>query len=228
MNHTEFSNEFDILYNNIMSNAAPGLSEYDKSVLLTKAQEELVISIYTGRNTLGIGFEIVEESRRYLDVLVKTVTITDKLIGKKGVSPSSIFYSIPDDVWFITYEAATLSSPELKCSDKEAAVIPTLQDDYFRVKDNPYRGPSKDRVLRLDSEGNIAELISKYSVDSYLLRYLRKPSPIILADLSEYNVTINGISTITECELNTALHNLILEYAVKMAKAMYQGDIQAD
>ena len=33
----EFSNEFDILYNNSMSNAAPGVDEYEKSVFLTKA-----------------------------------------------------------------------------------------------------------------------------------------------------------------------------------------------
>jgi len=33
----EFSNEFDLLYNNIMSNSAPGLNEYEKSVFLTKA-----------------------------------------------------------------------------------------------------------------------------------------------------------------------------------------------
>lgn len=26
----EFSNEFDILYNNVMSNQAPGLDEYEK------------------------------------------------------------------------------------------------------------------------------------------------------------------------------------------------------
>ena len=37
----EFSNEFDILYNNSMSNAAPGLNEYEKSVFLTQAQESL-------------------------------------------------------------------------------------------------------------------------------------------------------------------------------------------
>lgn len=33
----EFSDEFDVLYNNIMSNQAPGLDEYEKSVFLTKA-----------------------------------------------------------------------------------------------------------------------------------------------------------------------------------------------
>jgi len=33
----EMSNEFDVLYNNVSSNQAPGLNEYEKSVLLTKA-----------------------------------------------------------------------------------------------------------------------------------------------------------------------------------------------
>lgn len=42
MNVVEFSNSFDILYNNIMSNAAPGINEYEKSVLLTKAQDEIL------------------------------------------------------------------------------------------------------------------------------------------------------------------------------------------
>ena len=43
MNHLEFSSEFDILYNNIMSNTAPGLDEYEKSVFLTQAQEQLIV-----------------------------------------------------------------------------------------------------------------------------------------------------------------------------------------
>ena len=36
MTITEFSTEFDILYNNISSNMAPGLNEYEKSVFLYK------------------------------------------------------------------------------------------------------------------------------------------------------------------------------------------------
>ena len=42
MTTQEFSNEFDVLYNNIMSNQAPGLDEYEKSVFLTKAQLEIL------------------------------------------------------------------------------------------------------------------------------------------------------------------------------------------
>lgn len=32
----EFSDEFDVLYNNISSNQAPGLDEYEKSLFLTR------------------------------------------------------------------------------------------------------------------------------------------------------------------------------------------------
>ena len=47
MDIKEFSNEFDVLYNNIMSNQAPGLDEYEKSVFLTKAQNELIKNYFT-------------------------------------------------------------------------------------------------------------------------------------------------------------------------------------
>lgn len=37
MTNAEFSNEFDTLFNNITSNQAPGIDEYEKSVFLTQA-----------------------------------------------------------------------------------------------------------------------------------------------------------------------------------------------
>lgn len=70
MTTAEFSEEFNLLYNNISSNAAPGLDEYEKSVFLTQAQEAVVISIYNG-NSVDVAFEGTEEIKRYLDVLVK-------------------------------------------------------------------------------------------------------------------------------------------------------------
>ena len=49
MTANEFSQEFDILYNNIASNQAPGLTEYEKSVFLTKAQDEIIKNYFTGK-----------------------------------------------------------------------------------------------------------------------------------------------------------------------------------
>lgn len=54
----EFSNEFDILYNNIMSNKAPGLDEYEKSVFLTRAQDDIVKRYFTAKGNKDIeGFD---------------------------------------------------------------------------------------------------------------------------------------------------------------------------
>ena len=68
MTTAEFSNEFDVLYNNIMSNQAPGLNEYEKSVFLTKAQNELVKN-YFNKKSLGNqekeGFD--ENPKRQID-----------------------------------------------------------------------------------------------------------------------------------------------------------------
>ena len=66
MDIQQFSAEFDLLYNNVTSNQAPGLNEYEKSLYLTKAQEEYVLSLYNGKNPYGDSFEKTEELRRYL------------------------------------------------------------------------------------------------------------------------------------------------------------------
>ena len=74
MTPQEFSSEFDILYNNIMSNKAPGLDDYEKSFFLTQAQEILVLTYYNGNNSSKDSFEKTEEVRRYLDALVTKET----------------------------------------------------------------------------------------------------------------------------------------------------------
>lgn len=65
MNLQEFNNEFDILFNSISSNNAPSLNEYEKSVFLTQAQEEVVIASYTGTLN-GESFESAEEVKTYI------------------------------------------------------------------------------------------------------------------------------------------------------------------
>ena len=220
MNHLEFSSEFDILYNNIMSNTAPGLDEYEKSVFLTQAQEQLIVQYYSGE-PYG-SFEETELIRKILDELVYTFTTSSKLPNLLGLSPNSVFFKIPDDAWFITYEKVKLSDESL-CGDKEAIVIPTRQDEFYKIQNNPFKGPNEHRVLRLDVNGNTKELISKYNITEYLIRYLVKPTPIILIDLED-GLTINGLDTITECNLNPVIHRTLLNLAVKLAKIAYTGN----
>lgn len=58
MTNPEFSAEFDVLYNNITSNQAPGLDEYEKSVFLTKAQDEILKAYFNPKgNKFFEGFD---------------------------------------------------------------------------------------------------------------------------------------------------------------------------
>ena len=57
------------------------------------------------------------------------------------------------------------------------------------------------------------------TIAKYLVRYIRKPNPIILEDLGE--LSIQGVSTPSECELNPLAHFDILLKAVEMAMSRY-------
>ena len=212
MTNEEFSNEFDILINNI--NVGLEFDEYEKSVYLTKAQEEVVEGLYTGKIT-GDSFEGTEQLRRYLADLVKTAILPCNK-APKGLSNNSVFAVLPDDLWFITYESVALNGDTPCINGKEIQVIPVTQDEYHRIKGNPFRRQNSRRALRLDVGNSMVELISDEDIRSYLVRYMSRPEPIILLDLPE-ELSINNVNEKTECKLNPGLHRTILEVAVNMA-----------
>ncbi len=222
----EFSDNFDILLNSYGSKHDLGeqlsqtvtLDEYEKSLFLTKAQEEIVLSLYTGKNTYGDSFEKTEEIRRYLANLIAEVAlepITNTNGIPLGIASTSKFFTLPEDLWFITYEAVEVSNA--KCPSKNILkVFPTKQDEYHSIKDNPFRGLNDRRALRLDlSEGNV-EIVCKYTVSKYYVRYIKKLSPIILIDLHE-GLKVGEEDKESECMLHETLHQKILERAVALA-----------
>mgnify|MGYP003496152545 FL=1 len=217
MTISEFSNQFDILYNNITSNQAPGLSEYEKSVFLTKAQDYLVTSIYDG-NIDGNSFEGTEEMARYIEQLTTQIIINTFTQGS-GITSYSVFASLPSNLWFIVYESALIQSTNPGCltNGKEVLVTPVTHDQFNKIEKNPFRGASINRVLRISSQ-NKSELISKYPITQYKIRYIRNSNPIILEDLSQYGLTIKGQSQAMTSELNNVLHNVILDKAVALAQ----------
>lgn len=227
MTRQEFSDSFTTLLNSYSKQAEFGeqfskkeivLDEYEKSVLLTHAQEELVMSYYDGKNIYGDSFEATEELRRQLDSLVKTkVYTTQDMVEGTGVSNNSVFFQLPSDLAFITMEQLTYDDESLGCyNGSRVNVQPTKQDEYNKIKNNPFRGVTKYKALRLDAGNGVVEIISKYNIDKYLIRYISRPEPIVLEDLPN-GLTIEGISVATECKLNPVLHKTVLERAVLMA-----------
>ena len=241
MTTTEFSDMFDVLYNNIMSNAAPGLNEYEKSVFLTKAQDELIKNYLNPQgNKYREGFD--GSAKRQIDFsrLIKSVDITP-------TTPSGSFDDrardvlFPDDTFVIINEMLLLKSGNDKKGTRQ--VIPITYDEYTRLMSKPYKEPLKNQAWRLitgqqsittdevTTEYSQAELIiNNNDLDktiTYKLRYVRRPQPIIVANLTSAvgdNVTLGGIVGPSECELDPVIHEEILQRAVELAKAAYAAD----
>lgn len=73
----EMDDMFEVLYNNITSNQAPGLNAYEKSVFLTKAQDEIVKNYFNpkskGNNTQD-GFDA--NQKRQIDFSMLTTVFS--------------------------------------------------------------------------------------------------------------------------------------------------------
>lgn len=254
-NCQEWSLAFDQLYNNVTSNKAPGLNEYEKSVFLTDAQDNVVIGLYNG--TFGKAFESTEDVSNYLATLVRQEEC-EEVSGSSSeddncirISPNSVVYSLKeeaDEILFRTFEWCYVDSACKKDSEghpvqEQIVVVPITQDEYWRTIRNPFKKQNANRVLRLeysktdiDENGKIivskySELISDRKIDSYYIRYITRPEPIILTDLGddpesgeEYEgLTIHGKYKAQTCTLDDAIHQLILNEAVRMAKAAWQS-----
>ena len=195
-------------------------NEYEKSVFLTKAQEEIVKELYSGRYT-GDSFEKTEQLRRELEALVtqefydeSKAQDANKLDDAKYIHT---VFNLPSDCLYIIYEQVSWQSDNKCLNGFVADVIPVTHDAYWRVRNNPFRGPNVRKVLRLDNSDNQIELVSSNNIGKYLLRYLKRPEPIILANLpDEY---IDGKNEAQTCKLTESIHRNILERAVRMALA---------
>ena len=216
MTNKEFDTQFDIFYNNIASNAAPSVTSYEKSVFLTQAQRDIIIGLYNGREIPGISFESTEEARKYLSNLVK--------VHEVDIDNINTLIELPNKLWFITLEESIFNDDSYEClKGNIMEVVPARQDNLYSLLDNPFKGPSERRVLRVDINGKI-KLYSKYKINKYIVTYVEQPNPIILEDLSDYDLSIEGISTESESNINPILHRAVLERAVALAKAAYIGN----
>ena len=222
MTATEFEVGFDVLYNNITSNQAPGLNTHEKSLFLTKAQDEVLKNYFTSSskgNTTGQGFDDSAKRQADFSTLMKVAKCTLSATLNK-IDRRSTVYSFPSDVYIVINESIVTTA------NKDLQVVPVKFDEYSRLMSKPYKRPLKYQAWRLLNSGTangnssvkVVEIITNPgdSVKDYNIRYIRKPKPIVLGDLD--GLTIEGVSTTSECELDPILHEDILQRAVELAK----------
>ena len=217
MTTNEFRNEFFIHYNAIATQSAPSIDDFELSVYLTKAQLEIIKDYY---NPLGNkykkGFENSEKRRVDLKELVDNYNSTTTITSNKRISLDSKFFVIPEDVFVIIYETATITTGDCFI-DKQITVVPKTHDEYNIQIQNPFKQPHKNKVV---------ELISPYAISEYQLRYIKYPKPIILTNLNTSfpgdNLSIDGFTSEQTCELDKSIHREILDRAVELALRDYK------
>lgn len=232
MTAVEFSDQFDVMYNNIMSNAAPGLNEYEKSVFLTKAQDEVVKNYFNPKgNKYQEGFD--GSAKRQIDFskLMKSSSISLSTSNTSFDARAKVG-TLPSDVLVVINEVITLTSGGSPAGTRQ--VIPITYEEYTRLMSKPYKEPLKNQAWRLitgqTSAATIEVIINNNDIaksPAYKIRYVRKPNPIVVANLASAvgdGVSVGGISVMTECELDASIHQEILQRAVELAKAAYATD----
>lgn len=227
MTNQEFSDQFDVLYNNITSNQAPGLDEYEKSVFLTEAQDDIIKSYFNPRlNKSQEGFDGNEKRQIDFSMIVKTksyTTFLQPILDNRNNTKSIVLSS---DIMMIINEFADV---DRDLTPIRLTVIPLDYREYSRLMNKPYKRPNHYqawRILNSSDGANVSDIIIGPSdtLIKYSVRYVKKPRAIILTNLS--GVTLDGNFEEQECELDPILHQEILQRAVELAKAAYSGGLQ--
>ena len=254
MNTQEFSDSFDTLLNSYASQAVFGeqaakseivLDEYEKSVLLTQAQDIVLKSYFESRtNAQGEGFD--DSTKRQVDFssLIKVAELSQAEDQSKVFDDRGIIYNMPlrkypidnggtitweekegtTDVLFILNEKLLTTMGGIK---KNYVVVPINFKEYDREMSKAYAQPLKKQAWRMfqnqeqgfDIQSEVIprwNLTAKERITGYKIRYVRRAYPIVLTDLPD-GMEIDGFTKEQECELNPILHPEILQKAVELA-----------
>lgn len=170
MTNQEFSDAFSTLLNSYNTQAAFGdqasqreivLDEYEKSVLLTQAQDIIVKSYFEG--STGQGFD--DSIRRQVDfsslIKVSDLSPTEGSSSYKAFDTRGIVYDLPKvlggtntEVLYILneklIETKYISIGEQEVTEtKEYVVVPINYREYDREMSKPYAQPLKKQAWRL-------------------------------------------------------------------------------
>lgn len=235
----EFSSEFDILYDQVTSNNAAPLNEYEKSVFLTQAQDDLIKSYfipYGNKQFAGIDSNEIRQADFFN--LIKVYNFEDEDIwdstffnqsGSASVDINSISSDPLKKILIILNESVKVIRDNKEIT---LSVTPISYTKYKQLLLTPYPRPLRNEAWRIniqEENGKLIELLAGPAdqIIKYSVRYIKRPRPIILTSIGEDGLTIDGQSGESECELDPIIHREILNRAVELAKAAYQGDLNS-
>ena len=242
MTTQEFSNTFDTLLNSYNSQGLFGeqasrgeivLDEYEKSVLLTQAQDIIVKQYFEGGGVNG-GFD--DSARRQVDfsnlITVAEISKETSSLPTANYDERSIIFKTPQVLYVLNEKIVVSTNVGGVTKKRQYVVVPINYKEYDRQMSKAYAQPLKKQAWRLFQDGG-ASTLDLYSEiipvegsivtgedPKYKIRYIRRPKPIILVNLdfaTQSDLEIDGVKTVSECELNPIMHMDILNKAVELA-----------
>lgn len=201
MTAQEFSNEFDVLYNSITNGNAPGVTEYEKSVFLTRAQLEYIQELIKGNTVYGQGVDDTTNVRLQLYPLYKEANYAEfkqYLVQQKVLHILNVEYSL---------------------GNKIIPAVPISYDEYTTIKNNPFKS-NKNRAYYIQSSNDVTIHYNSNKVENpnCTFYYIEYPTPIITDDeLAEDTIDNNKAYQKQDCILPKSTHFEILKKAVQLA-----------
>jgi hypothetical protein len=217
MTAEEMQYNFELKMNTIHSLNKP-FESYDINQFLNESQDQEVDNHYSVRD--GDTREHFESDEKLRTELAELITNIDVAAAAFDTSDSAlhangVFVAVPSNFMYALKEQCDIQYSD--CNNQTAAntiaIKPVTHDEYIVNILNPFKQPYNELAWRLDYSNATAdtkrhELITDgdYSITSYRLRYLKRPGRINILDGSD-------------CELNSNLHEEIVNRAVRLAGA---------
>lgn len=166
MTTQEFSTEFDVLYNNVTSNQAPGLNEYEKSVFLTKAAYQLVNEYFNNRTDgVGGGFDGSQKRQYDFSGLLRTEklfnvnTFKERIDNTEKLDKRSKVFLFPENYFLAVNEI-------LSDSKYQYSVLPISYSEYQRLMLKPYNFPVKKGAWRIFTDKKNCNYCREYITET--------------------------------------------------------------
>ena len=237
MTNQQFLDSFYTLYDKVSTNGAPTMPVPQIQVLATEAQELLLVTgLSPESNRLRQGAEESEKRIQDFGELIRHKIITPQAYDANTNNDNGVFVSLPnspfnlaayqgnpasfDVFYFPVQEQAVANFKNCNGKYEKIKVYEYSHAEYTTLLEDPFNRPSKKRVWRLRVEGFKHELITDgtYSITAYILRYIRKPRPILLDGTLPLSAEVS--------ELSEHKHREILRMTVDLAVRAMENTIR--
>ena len=208
MTGTEFKEYFNLLYNNINNNSAPGLTDSEINMFLTKGQNELVKQHVLGpATTYQLGINQTSKRDVELDSLIKTIDYT--------ATEEDTNVHINGTIWSISYNT---DEPLVILSDIANSTLTVIELSYAQFNKfmaGAYKYPKKSQCWKIRHDEKF-EIIApnEVTINNIKQVYVKTPA----------SININATGNDIVCELPEVLHDEIVQRAVELAKAAYMSE----